>query len=132
MLNAVISLLTGDATLNSTLNNKIFATRAPQKINGSAVNPPLVVMLRAGSDSNKCKDDSGGILDEIDITILIMSLRYGQCNSLAKSIRDILDNYNGVSEGENIMIDFITQSDSFSDEAKLYVRNMSFKVWHKE
>ncbi|UZS00266.1 tail completion protein gp17 [Chondrinema litorale] len=128
MIDGVRAILIGDATLTGLVSTKIYPVSAPQKIN-----PPLIVLIRKDADPNKCKTESGGVgrLDEIDFTVLIMSLSYGECETISERIRFLLDGFQGISNSKDLDIEYETEFDSYSEQAKLYVKNATYTAWYK-
>ena len=127
MLNGIRKILVDDTTLQGLVGSKVYSVRASQK-----ADPPLIVLLVAGVDPNNCKDDAGGRLDEVSLSVSIMTTKYAQGNTIYERVRSLLDNYSGVSDGEDLDIDFVTYQDNYDDKAKLHVKNLTFEVMHKE
>ena len=126
MLNGIRAILTDDATLTGLVGTKVYAVRAEQR-----QDPPLIVLIAAGADPNNCKTGNSSIADEVDVTVIVMALTYAETLQIAERVRVLLDDYNGLADGEDLNIDFVTYQDAHDDRASLYVRNMTFNVFHK-
>ncbi|MEN7549317.1 DUF3168 domain-containing protein [Rapidithrix thailandica] len=122
---AVRELLVNDATLSGIIGKRMFPQMIPQ---GTGM--PVIAYSIANTQPKSCKVN-GEYLDEVDISLLIFSKNYGETEQIGQRVRKVIDDYSGTVKGKELSISYNGEKDNASEQAKLYGKSQSYKVFYK-
>jgi hypothetical protein len=114
MIHAVIQVLINDAAVRSAVGQnkakntyKVYPIYADEK-----EEPPFVVGSIVANNPNYCKDGTASKMDEVTFRLVTYSREYAKMDQIDNAMRFAIDGYKGVSEGIDLRIRMVNQSDS--------------------
>lgn len=92
MKSGLVSLLSGEATINTICSSRVYVGKAPQK---AAL--PHVIITQMSSEENGSIDGGSGQLRFLNFDIDCKSKTSVQAEQLSKAVREFLDDYSGAA-----------------------------------
>lgn len=92
MKSGLVSLLTGESTVNAIVGSRVYISNAPQKATF-----PHIVITQMGSNENGALDGNSGNLRMIDYQIDCRAKTSVGAESLGNAVRTFIDDYSGAA-----------------------------------